>query len=99
MDFGDNRKYGTAFSRLFNCSDKCLTIALEDCGKENSLFAFALDRCDFEENYINLIKNGITRFEAKYKVPLTEQLTVILLDIFPSLLQIYSSTTIKNIQS
>ena len=53
MDFGDHRKYRTAFSRLFNCSDKCVTITIEDCGKENSLFVCALDRCDFEENYIS----------------------------------------------
>jgi len=51
MEFGDNRNYETAFTRLFDWhSEKCLT--MEDFGKEYSLFAFAIDPCDFGEDYI-----------------------------------------------
>lgn len=46
MDVGEHRNYGTAFSQLFNCSNKCLTITIEDCGKANASVACALDRCD-----------------------------------------------------
>ena len=44
--------------------EKCLTITREDFGKAQSLFAYVLDRCDFGEDYINLIKRGSTRLET-----------------------------------
>ena len=67
-------------------------------GKACSLFACALDRSDFGEDYANLIKRGSTRIEAQFKTPLTELLNMSVIDIFPSLFQIYQSGTVKCIQ-
>jgi hypothetical protein len=54
---------------------------------------------NFGEDYANLIKSGSTRLETKFKTPLTELLNVIVLDIFPSALQIYHSGRVKCIKS
>jgi hypothetical protein len=54
-----------------------------------------LDPHDFGEDYANVIKRGCTRLETKFKTPLTELLNVSVIDIFPSLLQIYLSGTVK----
>ena len=64
-------------------------------GQARSLSACALDRSDFGEDYANVIERGSTRIEAQFKTPLTELLNVSVLDIFPSLLQIYQSGTVK----
>ena len=72
--------------------------AREDISKACSLFVSALDPRDFGEDYANLIKRGSTRIEAQFKTPLTELLNMSVIDIFPSLLQIYQSGTVKCIQ-
>lgn len=77
LDFGDNRNYTAAYVRLFEISDKWmkdlgLNIKLYDFGKGYTFIVFSLDPCDFQEDYLNLVRNGNARLEIRFGVATTE---------------------------
>lgn len=77
LDFGDNRNYTAAYVRLFEISDKWmkdlgLNIKLYDFGKGYTFIVFSLGPCDFQEDYLNLVRNGNGRLEIRFVVATTE---------------------------
>ncbi|XP_063438723.1 uncharacterized protein F54H12.2-like [Mytilus trossulus] len=71
LDFGVNRNYAAAYVRLFEISDKWLkdmglNISLADFGKGYTFIVFSLDPCDFQEDYLNLVKHGNARLEIRF---------------------------------
>ncbi|CAC5359495.1 unnamed protein product [Mytilus coruscus] len=77
LDFGTNRNYSAAYVRLFEICEKWnkdagLNITRTDFGKGYSLIAFTLNTNDFEEEFLNLVRNGNARLEMRFKAATTE---------------------------
>jgi hypothetical protein len=71
LDFGANRNYTAAYVWLFEICDKWqkdmgLTISLNNFSKGYSFIAFSLDPCDFQEEYLNLVKHGNAWLEVRF---------------------------------
>lgn len=71
LDFGENRNYIAAYVRLFEISDKWLkdmglTISLNDFGFGYTFIVFSLEPCDFQEDYLNLVKHGNARLGIRF---------------------------------
>lgn len=77
LDFGVSRNYATAYVRLFEICDKWnkdvgLNITMDDLGKGYAFIAFSLDPCDFQEDFLNLVKHGHARLEMRFNQATTE---------------------------
>ena len=103
MDFGTNRNYVSAYTRLFDScgkwnKDAGLYISREDFGKGYSFFAFNIAPHFFEEDYINLVRRGNTRLELKFNTATTETINVVVFATFSSLLEVSQSRDINYVQ-
>ncbi|KAK3104430.1 hypothetical protein FSP39_001868 [Pinctada imbricata] len=103
MDFGDNRNYVSAYTRLFDScgkwnKDAGLSISREDFGNGYTFFAFIITPYFFEEDYINLIRRGNTRLEMKFSTATTDAVNVVVLATFSSMLEINKSRDINYVQ-
>lgn len=77
LDFGVNINYTAAYVRLFEISDtwlksQGLNISMYDFGKGYSLIVFSLDPFDFQEECLNLVRNGNARLEIRFGTATTE---------------------------
>lgn len=103
IDFGDNRNYVSAYTRLFDAcgkwnKDAGLYISREDFGNGYTFFAFNITPYFFEEDYINLIRRGNTRLEMKFSAATTDAVNVVVLATFSSMLEINKSRDINYVQ-
>ncbi|CAG2208987.1 unnamed protein product [Mytilus edulis] len=70
LDFGVNRNYAAAYGRIFEFIDKWLKgmgldISLVDF-KGYTCIVFSLDPCDFQEDYLNLVKHGRQKLANRF---------------------------------
>ena len=93
LDFGNDRKYETAYLNLFEACEKInkdtgLCISRSDFASEYTLYTFPLDPSCLDQDYINLVRHGNVRLEMKFATPLSEPVTCIAYAQYPALLEI-----------
>ena len=93
LDFGDERKYDTAYLNLFEACEKInkdagLNLCRDDCGHGYVLYVFPWDPNCLAQEYINLVKHGNIRLEMKFGTLLPETVTCIAYAQHSSLLEI-----------
>ena len=82
LDFGTNRNYSEGFVRLFEICEKWnkdsgLNISRKDYGAGYTLIGFTLNTGDFQEEFLNLVRNGNARLEMRFKSATTETINCV----------------------
>ncbi|CAG2236043.1 unnamed protein product [Mytilus edulis] len=82
--FGTNRNYTAAYVRLFEICEKWnkdtgLNISLLISEKDTHSSPFTLNPNDFQEEFLNLVRNGNARLEMRFKSDTTETKLLVLL--------------------
>lgn len=101
LDYGENKNFVSAFAALFQGSlgrdsQSDLNINRSDFVNGYSIYSFSLDTDDFEgERYVNLIKRGNTRIEAKFRTPPQETISCIAFAQFPAVLEVDKNREIR----
>jgi len=77
LNLGKSKNLSSAYVRLFEIcelwnKDAGLNLSLENFTHGYSLFAFSLDPCDFQEDFLNLIHHGHARLEMRFSTATTE---------------------------
>lgn len=100
LDFGNDRKYATAYLNLFEACEKInsdcgLNISRADFGTGYTLYAFPLDPTCLDQDYINLVRHGNVRLEMKFGTILPESVTCIAYAEYSDLLEIDNGRQVR----